>query len=153
VKPVYIWRLAITLPAGSEQSGWEPAGWRQWLHDQYGPQQAAEREFTWPPRIHWLSAAGARKRRELLESWGATVEVTRSLPVGWPPALALRGTVLQDVLAALGDAADYRRDQGDCTACTPAAKCGDHAVDDSVASMYDLLAEQLQELQGAGARS
>jgi hypothetical protein len=72
-------------------------------------------------------------------------------PAETPAAVPeLRGTVLRTVLSALEDAADYRRDQGDCGACKPDAKCRDHAIDDYVAADYDLLFE---ELQGAGARS
>ncbi len=62
---------------------------------------------------------------------------------------------LGTVLAALEDAADYRREykDGDCADCDGLPKgelCGDHDTDRAMASMYDLLAGELQEHQGTG---
>ena len=54
---------------------------------------------------------------------------------------------VRELLSALEDAADYRRDQGEsCGACDEVegdGKCGDHSTDDSIASMYDMLGEML----------
>lgn len=68
---------------------------------------------------------------------------------------ALDREQLGTVLSALEDAADYRREHrdGDCSDCDalPEGKlCGDHEVDEAVASMYDLLHDELQERQGRG---
>lgn len=64
---------------------------------------------------------------------------------------------LGTVLSALEDAADYRREyqDGDCVDCEKEGlqngkPCGDHEVDEAVASMYDLLHGELQEHQGRG---
>jgi hypothetical protein len=69
-----------------------------------------------------------------------------------PPVPLGRGQ-LGTALAALEDAAAYRREyqDGDCTDCDALPKgvlCGDHACDEAVASMYDLLHDELQEHQG-----
>lgn len=60
---------------------------------------------------------------------------------------------LGTVLAALEDAADYRREyqDGDCAGCGKLPKgelCGDHDCDEAMASNYDLLHGELQERQG-----
>ena len=57
---------------------------------------------------------------------------------------------LGTALSALEDAADYRREHrdGDCADCEALPKgkwCGDHEADEAVASMYDLLHDDLQE--------
>jgi hypothetical protein len=62
---------------------------------------------------------------------------------------------LGTVLAALEDAAGYRREyqDGDCAGCEELPEgvlCGDYDCDRAVASMYDLLHEDLQEHQGTG---
>jgi len=62
---------------------------------------------------------------------------------------------LGTALSALEDAAAYRREyqDGDCADCDALPEgvlCGDHETDEAIASMYDLLHEELQEHQGAG---
>jgi hypothetical protein len=62
---------------------------------------------------------------------------------------------LGTVLAALEDAAAYRREyqDGDCVDCKALPKgvlCGDHETDEAMASVYDLLHGELQEHQGGG---
>lgn len=69
---------------------------------------------------------------------------------------------LGTVLAALEDAAAYRREyqDGDCADCITerdeqqnwdsGVLCGDHEADEAMASVYDLLHGELQEHQGAG---
>jgi hypothetical protein len=71
-----------------------------------------------------------------------------------PPVPLGRGQ-LGTALAALEDAAAYRREyqDGDCTACDALPEgvlCGDHDCDKAMASVYDLLHEELQEHQGTG---
>lgn len=66
---------------------------------------------------------------------------------------ALDREQLGTVLAALEDAADYRREYQDgyCADCGPAPGgdlCGDHASDEVMAAMYDMLHGELQERQG-----
>lgn len=53
---------------------------------------------------------------------------------------------VSELLSALEDAADYRRDQGDCYECRTGIKikCGDHSTDDAVASMYNMIHSELQ---------
>jgi hypothetical protein len=67
---------------------------------------------------------------------------------------------LGTALSALEDAADYRREyqDGDCSDCDGngydrarpdrGKLCGDHDSDEAMASMYDLLHDELQERQG-----
>ena len=57
---------------------------------------------------------------------------------------------LGTALAALEDAADYRREyqDGDCAGCEELPEgvlCGDHACDEAMAAGYDLLHGELQE--------
>lgn len=71
---------------------------------------------------------------------------------------------LGTALAALEDAADYRREyqDGDCGDCITerdrqqnwdrTVRCGDHESDAVVSTMYDLLHEELQEHQGEAGR-
>jgi len=80
---------------------------------------------------------------------------TGAIEAGLRKALgpALDREQLGTALAALEDAADYRREyrDGDCADCDalPAGVfCGDHEADEAVASMYDLLHGELQERQG-----
>jgi hypothetical protein len=73
------------------------------------------------------------------------------------PAPLGRGQ-LGTALSALEDAAAYRREyqDGDCADCygldglSMGVLCGDHACDEAMASMYDLLHEELQEQQVTG---
>jgi hypothetical protein len=70
-----------------------------------------------------------------------------------PPVPLGRGQ-LGTALAALEDAAAFRReyqdgDCADCDALPEGALCGDHDCDEAMASMYDLLHEELQEHQEA----
>jgi hypothetical protein len=50
-----------------------------------------------------------------------------------------RGWLLR---AALRDAAEYRRDHGDCTTCA-AGECGDHASDDALAAAYESAGDEM----------
>jgi hypothetical protein len=71
-----------------------------------------------------------------------------------PPVPLGRGQ-LGTALAALEDAAAYRREyqDGDCPGCEELPEdvlCGDHDCDKAMASVYDLLHGELQEHQGGG---
>lgn len=71
-----------------------------------------------------------------------------------PGTITITDQDVRELLSALEDAGDYRRDQGeDCPGCglvPGTGKCGDHATDDSIASMYDMLGEMLRaKLPGA----
>jgi hypothetical protein len=88
VRRSYAYRLHVTLPEGSDEYGWEPEGWadlcaaRGW----YEPDHSVEGPppFAWPRRKLYFSKSGADTRAELLRTYGATVEVKRSLPIMWP---------------------------------------------------------------------
>lgn len=60
-----------------------------------------------------------------------------------PTTVTITDQDARELLSALEDAADYRRDQGescaDCDKLAGAGKCGDHETDDAVASMYELM--------------
>ncbi len=66
-----------------------------------------------------------------------------------PVTVAVVPQDIREILSALEDAADYRRDQGEqCAECDKLAghvKCRDHDTDDKIASMYEDLHERLQE--------
>lgn len=76
--PVFVYRLRVTLPEGSEAPGWHPEGWEPAIFGEDDVQ-----EFRWPTRRHCLSVATARRWKQRLEGWGATVVIERSLPVSW----------------------------------------------------------------------
>ena len=110
----------------------------------------------------WAAAYGDRsatRRAEallpLLGIRGDDGAGTGAIEAGLRRALgpALDREQLGTALAALEDAADYRREHrdGDCSDCEALPKgklCGDHEADEAVASMYDLLHAELQERQG-----
>jgi hypothetical protein len=86
----------------------------------------------------------------------ATVEAGLSKALGEARAGAVASLdreQLGTALSALEDAADYRREHedgfcADCGNLPEGGLCGDHAADETVASMYDLLHDELQEHQG-----
>jgi hypothetical protein len=85
---VYVYRLEITYPEGSSEPGWRPALWSDpeflRLFSRRTRRWYRTREFRWPHEHLYLSASGAGSRAALLRSWGAEVEVVRSLPVEFP---------------------------------------------------------------------
>jgi hypothetical protein len=86
-RQVYIYRLVVTLPEGSESWGWEPDNWAAWCKDHGW--MAYDREegvttFSWgryTRRKHFMSNGAAERRAKWLREFGATVVVQRSLPV------------------------------------------------------------------------
>jgi hypothetical protein len=94
-RPACVYRLLITYPEGSLESGWEPACWknetRPDARDLLTSRRARkyrkwqrDRTFRWPRNHNFLSSSGAYDRAALLRSYGAVVEVQRSFPVEWP---------------------------------------------------------------------
>lgn len=89
---VYVYRLNVTLPPGSDVPGWEPDNWTEWC-DQNGwtdyesdTGAATTAVFSWTKlmrRKHFLSGAGAEQRAKLLREFGAIVKVERSNAVRW----------------------------------------------------------------------
>jgi hypothetical protein len=85
-RPVYVYRLDVTYPPGSQEPGWEPPGWdalesdTDWFVDRYDEM----RWVGWPQNRLYLSPRGAKRRADLLCKYGATVEIVRSMPVEWP---------------------------------------------------------------------
>lgn len=80
---VYVYRLDITYPEGSDDLGWEPEG-KWWEHQRSGYPPGPDVEFHWPAEHLYLSSSGANKRAVMLRAWGATVTVMRSKPVEFP---------------------------------------------------------------------
>jgi hypothetical protein len=88
---VFLYRLGITYPEGSQEPGWEPPGWREGLAVDLGRGQPDDDwrpgycyDFRWPRRRTYLSRAAAERQARLLERCGAKVTVVQSLPVEWP---------------------------------------------------------------------
>lgn len=76
----YAYRLAVTYPEGVDwrnpPAAWEPANWGSWTED--AP------SFYWPaPRVYF-SRSGAKKRADLLVSYGCVVTIERSNEITWP---------------------------------------------------------------------
>lgn len=111
----------ITYPAGSlsedsfhdafalDDERWSPDGW---LADDDERTEWIERHgntrFFWPSTKRlYQSRSGAQARANLIESYGATVEVVESAPIVWLTAdvrRALRIKALEAELAALREA-------------------------------------------------
>jgi hypothetical protein len=86
-RTVYVYRLVIEYPEGSDKPGWKPACWGALLKDikDRGRRRAVrERGFYWPRERLFLSADGAWHRAWVLTRFGAQVEVERSEAVTWP---------------------------------------------------------------------
>lgn len=89
-RPVFVYRVEIVAyPPRSHWSlpdydpHWQPPGWEPEMVDN-GPEEAPSLQgFLWPARRHYFDATGANERAERLRSYGAEVEVHRSLPVRW----------------------------------------------------------------------
>ena len=92
----YLYRVRVlTYPAGSHHEvdyggelwtepvpGWQPPGWRPF--GQY-TQMLGTEQFVWPVTNKvYGSRATAKKRADLLESYGATAVVERSSRITWP---------------------------------------------------------------------
>lgn len=80
----HVYRLKIDYPPGSQEPGWEPAGWIPRLGQEPETGATVELPFRWPSERRFLSFAGARARVRELEGYGAAVTLERSLPVEWP---------------------------------------------------------------------
>ena len=78
-RQVYVWRLVVTLPEGSDEPGWEPEEWDGYKYGDESP----DRRFVWPRRRLYLNGAAAGQRAALLRSWGAEVVMERSAAVTW----------------------------------------------------------------------
>lgn len=85
-RKTYLYRLHVEYPPGSDELEWEPPGWRDnpehWDTD---PETGAPepRWFSWPTVRLYLSQTAAKRRADLLRSYGATVTVERSQPIVW----------------------------------------------------------------------
>lgn len=83
----YLYRLDVTYPPGSDEPDWAPSGWgadeSHW-EQEADTGAAGVAPFVWPRARTYMSRAAALRRAALLESYGATVAVCRSLPVVWP---------------------------------------------------------------------
>ncbi|MGE2733797.1 hypothetical protein [Mycolicibacterium vaccae] len=92
----YLYRVrVVSYPEGSWQQigapeadmwmptpGWRPPGWRP--RGEYVRLHGTD-EFVWPTTTHvWGSYKTAKKRADLIESFGATAVVERSSRITWP---------------------------------------------------------------------
>jgi len=88
-RAVYVYRLVISYPPGSQEPGWKPACWDALLRDVKDKRERAavrKRGFRWPRERKFMSASAAYRRSLLLQWFGATVDVQRSEPVTWWPS-------------------------------------------------------------------
>jgi hypothetical protein len=88
-EPQRIYRLVITYPPGSDESGWLPRGWTSPVLSKKHRRQLRRQGFSWPRERLFLSRSGAVNRAGWLRSYGAAVEVIASEPVTWPQPQAL----------------------------------------------------------------
>jgi len=92
----YLYRVRVTsYPEGAWESigdpeadmwiptpGWRPPGWRP--QGEYVRLHGTD-EFVWPTTSHvWASYSTAKKRANLIESFGAIAVVERSSRITWP---------------------------------------------------------------------
>lgn len=96
MSPTHLYRVRVTgYPEGSHEEfehdgeswsepieGWAPPGWRP--VGRY-VELLGTKEFVWPvTNKTYHSRSTARKRADLLESFGATAVVERSSRIEWP---------------------------------------------------------------------
>ncbi|HMA26058.1 MAG: hypothetical protein ACM33U_07595 [Solirubrobacterales bacterium] len=93
-RPVYVYRLIVTKPAGSDAPGWQPEDWEDICErhgwGSYGGGLDGPRyfpPFRWSTRRNYLSSDAAGRRAQLLRECGAVVEIQPSQAVEWKPAL------------------------------------------------------------------
>lgn len=98
MSPRHLYRVRVlSYPEGSHRQnehdpdylepveGWAPPGWRP--EGRY-VELLGTNEFVWPvTNKTYHSKTPAKKRADLLESYGATVSIERSAPVTWPDSL------------------------------------------------------------------
>lgn len=95
----YLYRVRVeSYPQGSHHEvdyggelwtepvpGWRPPGWRP--RGNY-TQMLGTEEFVWPVTNQvYASRTTAKKRADLLESFGATVTIERSTRIEWPSGI------------------------------------------------------------------
>jgi hypothetical protein len=121
VKSVYVYRLVIDYPAGSDRPGWTPARWEEYLAgiaDKRERARVRRHGFRWPREHLYLSAGGAHSRALLLQYFGARVDVQRSEPVTWwedggdvmdwwPEPAGLDGVSPDQILVVMDEAARF----------------------------------------------
>lgn len=88
----YLYRVRVTAwPPGSHRrtacglapvQGWTPPGWRP--TPEY-IERLGTCDFVWPTTTHvWASRTSAKKRADLIASFGATTVIERSSRITWP---------------------------------------------------------------------
>jgi len=77
-RSMFVYRLVVEYPEGSDAPGWEPEGWEpEWFTlDETAP-------FRWPRVRSYFSLSGATARARLFARYGANVTIERSAPVDW----------------------------------------------------------------------
>ncbi|WP_433357742.1 hypothetical protein ACQP25_44950 (plasmid) [Microtetraspora malaysiensis] len=85
-RKTYLYRLNVEYPPGSDEWGWEPPGWQhnpiaQVIDPETGGHECAS--FSWPTVRPYLSQSAAKRRADLLRSYGAVVTIQRSQPIAW----------------------------------------------------------------------
>lgn len=84
--------IVTDYPDGSEEPGWEPAGWQEWLDEQWTPRWPGDEqpEFYWPAIKIYRSRSAAAGAVQRFERWGATAVLAETEPVWTPVAEANR---------------------------------------------------------------
>lgn len=87
MRHVYVFKLEIEYPEGSQQPGWTPEHWptpnRLGSFWRWVLPADRSKAFKWPKERVWLSSVAAYRRAWLLRSLGCSVVVRRSLRVQW----------------------------------------------------------------------
>lgn len=76
-RPLFAYRLRVQYPEGVNHMH-PPEAWKS--------RQTAEDEwetFQWPRVRSYISYSGAKRRADLLTSYGCVVTIERSLPITW----------------------------------------------------------------------
>lgn len=86
IRRIYLYRLHVEYPPGSQELGWEPPGWRddpenEVIDPETGAPDCAS--FSWPFNRTYISQTAARRRADLFRSYGAGVTIERSKPIEW----------------------------------------------------------------------
>lgn len=88
-RPVYVYRLEISYPEGSDAPGWLPPRWDQYVRKLPLRTRRKVRRtgFRWPRERMFLSSSGAYGRAAQLIRFGCDVEIIRSDAVSFPAPL------------------------------------------------------------------
>lgn len=80
---VYVYRLDVVYPEGSDAPDWEPEGWEPMWGTEPETGAPERQVFRWPASRHCLTLGTAQRWATRLRNWGCKVEIERSEPVAW----------------------------------------------------------------------